>query len=111
MDGETATAGKAPSLGQFLEVERRAGGAHGRDRAPVTYELVDGVPECQPAVESETNSLFSNGCIAPAAPPQGVGADASERLESNEGKHSRELCHANVYGIPLRFSCMGGCSL
>ncbi|MQM19975.1 hypothetical protein Taro_052987 [Colocasia esculenta] len=110
VDGETVAADKAPSLGHFLAVERRASGSHRRNQVPVTYELV-GVPESQPAAESEPNSLFSNGCIAPPRPP-GVGGGTGEVLEPNEGAHSRDLCrHSNGYGIPLRLSCMGGCSL
>uniref|UniRef100_A0A1D1YDP7 Uncharacterized protein At3g17950 n=1 Tax=Anthurium amnicola TaxID=1678845 RepID=A0A1D1YDP7_9ARAE len=110
VDGDTAATGKAPSLGHFLEVERRASGGHRRNRVPITYELDGVLLESQPV--PEPNSLFSNGCIAPPpAPTQDGGGESSGWAGSSDKRHQRDSGHANGHGIPVRFSCMGGCSL
>ncbi|KAJ0979444.1 hypothetical protein J5N97_014918 [Dioscorea zingiberensis] len=65
-----------PSLGHFLEAERR------RNQAPITYEL-HGLPENnKPSLES--NTLFSNGFIAP---PQ-AGGNESLVLVGDVKKHT-----------------------
>lgn len=87
IDAEDAN---APSLGHFLTVERRAAGEYRRNHSPTTtvygpHELALAQPN------SDSNTLFVNGCVAPP------------RTSS---------CHAadddNNYGVPVLFSCMCG---
>ncbi|KAM0953548.1 hypothetical protein DsansV1_C01g0001171 [Dioscorea sansibarensis] len=54
---QKASATHTPSLGHFLEAERR------RNQSPITYEL-HGLPDNKPSPES-ANTLFSNGFIVP----------------------------------------------
>ncbi|KAH1066864.1 hypothetical protein J1N35_031851 [Gossypium stocksii] len=80
----------APSLGHFLTVERRAAGEYKRNHSPTTTVYgPDELAVAQP--NSELNTLFVNGCVAPP------------RTSS---------CHAadddNNYGVPVLFSCMCG---
>ncbi|KAG1339219.1 putative E3 ubiquitin-protein ligase TTC3 [Cocos nucifera] len=92
--------GNAPSLGHFLEVERRAGNAHGRNRNPITYEL-DGLPENQS--NAAPNSLFANGLIVP---PQVDGNGALVLIaDVTKSNSSRGLSHDNGYCFALMFPC------
>ncbi|XP_008784536.2 uncharacterized protein At3g17950-like [Phoenix dactylifera] len=93
----------APSLGHFLEVERRASTAHRRNRNPITYEL-DGLPENQP--NAATNSLFANGLIVP---PQVDGNGALVLVGDVKKSNSRGgSSDDNGYCFALMFPCMGG---
>ncbi|XP_010937640.1 uncharacterized protein [Elaeis guineensis] len=96
-------AGNAPSLGHFLEVERRAGNAHRRDRGPLTYEL-DGLPEDQS--NAEANSLLANGLIVP---PQVDGNGALALVgDVKKSNSTRSLGHDDGCCLALMFPCMGG---
>ncbi|KAG4198588.1 hypothetical protein ERO13_A05G096000v2 [Gossypium hirsutum] len=80
----------APSLGHFLTEKRRAAGEYRRTHSPTTTAYgPDELALAQP--NSESNTLFVNGCVAPP------------RTSS---------CHAadddNNYGVPVLFSCMCG---
>ncbi|CAL9097816.1 unnamed protein product, partial [Musa textilis] len=56
----------APSLGSFLEAERRASNAHQvRNGVSITYEL-EGLAESRPA--PEPNTVFSDGLVLPPPP-------------------------------------------
>ncbi|XP_019706192.1 uncharacterized protein [Elaeis guineensis] len=93
----------APSLGHFLEVERRASNGHRRNRNPITYEL-DGLPENQS--NAAPNSLFANGLIVP---PQVDGNGALVLIGDVKKSNSRRgLIHDNGYCFALMFPCMGG---
>lgn len=93
----------APSLGHFLEVERRASNGHRRNGNPITYEL-DALPENQS--NAEPNTLFANGLVVP---PQ---VDANGALvlvgDAKKSNSSRGLSHRNSYCFALMFPCMGG---
>ncbi|XP_057488360.1 uncharacterized protein At3g17950-like [Actinidia eriantha] len=89
----------APSLGHFLEVERRDADERRRSHSP----LLCG-PDELGLVQSdaEPNSLFVDGCIAP--PPRSspwFGSDA-------EGRDNRGLEGGDGCGVPVLFSCMCG---
>ncbi|MFQ6638787.1 hypothetical protein Gotur_014885, partial [Gossypium turneri] len=80
----------APSLGHFLTVERRAAGEYRRNHSPTTTVYgPDELALAQP--NSESNTLFVNGCVAP---PQTSSYHAAD--------------DDNNYGVPVLFSCMCG---
>lgn len=93
-----------PSLGHFLEVERRAANVYRRNQYSIGYEHHD-FPEIQ--FSPKQNSLFTDGQIAPpqacvdgsVIQTQCSGADV-------EGRPGRDVNHAN--GVPILFSCMCG---
>ncbi|CAK9185293.1 unnamed protein product [Ilex paraguariensis] len=89
-----------PSLGHFLEAERRAATSYRRDQSP----NADGPDDFSHALPvSDSNSLFISGQVAP--PPQSsswVGSDGERG--SNRGLFE----HGNGYGAPLVFSCLCG---
>ncbi|XP_059660731.1 uncharacterized protein At3g17950-like [Cornus florida] len=88
----------APSLGHFLEVERRAANEHRRNHNPIIY----GPDELALAQhDTEPNSLFVNGCIAPPRSSPWPGSD--------ERRQNREFESCDGYGVPVAlFSCMCG---
>ncbi|RWR76758.1 hypothetical protein CKAN_00521600 [Cinnamomum micranthum f. kanehirae] len=93
-----------PSLGHFLEVERRAANVYRRNYNSVSYEHHE-FPEIQ--FSPDQNSLFTDGQIAP--PQAGVDGTViqTQFFRSDvEGRPGRDLNHAN--GIPILFSCMCG---
>ncbi|MBA0774489.1 hypothetical protein Gotri_009696 [Gossypium trilobum] len=80
----------APSLGHFLTVERRAAGEYRRNHSPTTTVYgPDELALAQP--NSESNTLFVNGCVAPPRTSSYHAADDD-----------------NNYGVPVLFSCMCG---
>ncbi|KAG5550205.1 hypothetical protein RHGRI_015235 [Rhododendron griersonianum] len=83
-----------PSLGHFLESERRAATTYRRNPGPVAYGPDD--------FSQDPNSLFVGGHIAPA--------QSSSWLDSNgERRSSRDLLeNGNGYGAPLLLSCLCG---
>ncbi|XP_074558284.1 uncharacterized protein At3g17950-like [Curcuma longa] len=88
-----------PSLGHFLEAERRAGDAHQTSRRTgiaVAYELEGLAPGRHSGSEpnSNSNSLFSDGRILPPATSRGGGIS-----EGFWGLHS-------VHCFALLFPCM-----
>ncbi|OAY41295.1 uncharacterized protein At3g17950 [Manihot esculenta] len=86
-----------PSLGHFLEEERRAASIHRRD-IPVAYGPNDFSPVLP---NSNTKSLFVGDQIAPqSSSSMGV----NERRRSN----TELLEHRNGYGLPLLFTCLCG---
>ena len=85
-----------PSLGQFLEEERRAADENRRNQSVMMYggdemELAQSAPE--------PNSLFINGCVAPPQPS--LGSDA--HTGRNGGTEP-----PNDHGIALLCSCVCG---
>ncbi|KAL5814514.1 hypothetical protein ACOSQ4_025155 [Xanthoceras sorbifolium] len=100
-DAENVNNNNPPSLGHFLAVERRAATNNGcrRNQSPNIYvpdELSLAYPNTEP------NSLFVNGCIAP--PPQSSPWHVSDDEKRNNGG----LEHGNGCGVPVLFSCMCG---
>ncbi|OVA18347.1 hypothetical protein BVC80_1835g786 [Macleaya cordata] len=87
-----------PSLGHFLEVERKAANNYRRNQSPMVYEP-DEYVQARPV--SEANSLFINGHVAP---PQ-----SSSLYSSDIGRrHNRSLDHGRGCGVPILLSCMCG---
>ncbi|KAJ4970788.1 hypothetical protein NE237_003887 [Protea cynaroides] len=77
-----------PSLGHFLEVERRAANDYRRNQSPVIYEAEE--------FASEPNPLFVDGRIAPPQSTPWFDSDVSS------------MDHGNSYAVPVLFSCMCG---
>ncbi|XP_042475039.1 uncharacterized protein At3g17950-like [Macadamia integrifolia] len=80
-----------PSLGHFLEAERRATNDHRRNQSPIIYEA-DEFSRARNA--SEPTSLFVDGLLAP---PQ---SNSNSWFDSDAGETS--------HGVPVLFSCMCG---
>ncbi|KAJ7950343.1 60S Ribosomal protein [Quillaja saponaria] len=80
--------GNAPSLGYFLEAERRAAGTYRRNQYPNDFSPVH-----------ESNTLFVGGEVASLS---------AASLVEDGGKDSRSefVEHGNGYGVPLAFSCL-----
>ena len=96
-------AGNSPSLGHFLEVERRASHAHRRNGGPITYEL-DGFHENES--NAGANTLFANGLIVP---PQVDGNGALVLVgDVKKSNSTRSLCHDDGCCLALMFPCLGG---
>ncbi|KAF8402894.1 hypothetical protein HHK36_010986 [Tetracentron sinense] len=95
--GDVQSVNNTPSLGHFLEVERRAANGN-RSQNPIIYE-----PEEleQAQIVSEPNSLFVNGCVAPPQSSPWIDPDTGRR--ANGG-----LDHGNGNGVPVLLSCMCG---
>ncbi|KAF8395110.1 hypothetical protein HHK36_019051 [Tetracentron sinense] len=87
-----------PSLGHFLEAERRAVNNYRWSESPIIYEP-DEFAQARPL--SESNSLFINDRIAPPRSSPWIGSDAGRG--PGEG-----LDHGNGYGVPVLLSCMCG---
>ncbi|GAA0181884.1 hypothetical protein LIER_30297 [Lithospermum erythrorhizon] len=77
----------APSLGQFLAVERRAADGNRRSHSPLIYGP-DELALAQP--NRDHNSLFVDGCVAPPCSSPCVIQDG------------------NGHALPLMFACMCG---
>ncbi|XP_077216306.1 uncharacterized protein At3g17950-like isoform X2 [Tasmannia lanceolata] len=111
--GNSESPNNPPSLGHFLEVERRAANIYRRNQNSIGVELDDFIGSQS---VSEPNSLFVDGNIAP---PQ-VGADGSVVLVRDvqnsspwfgsqvERRPNRDISHPNGYGVPVLFSCVCG---
>ena len=81
----------APSLGQYLEAERRA---HKRNQ----YATIYGPNDFSPIQDS--NSLFVGGQVAVQSPAS---------LDEDDGKEpNRAWEHSNRYVAPIVFSCLCG---
>ena len=80
-----------PSLGHFLEEERRTASVYRRNQSPDIYGPSDFSP-IPPVLDA--NSLFVGGQVAPQS--------------SVPRKSDNELLDSNGYGIPLLFSCLRG---
>ncbi|KAA8549257.1 hypothetical protein F0562_000941 [Nyssa sinensis] len=87
-----------PSLGHFLAVERRAATEHRMNYNP-TICGPDELALAQP--DTEPNSLFVNGRIAPPQMSPWFGSDV-------EGRQNKGLEDGDGYGAPVLFSCMCG---
>lgn len=103
-DAENVNANNAPSLGHFLEVERRTANQYRRNHTSSPTATVYGPDELalQAQPNSESNSLFVNGCVAPPRTSSCHGSDAGNRKNAeldNDG---------NSYGVPVLLSCMCG---
>ncbi|XP_068668807.1 uncharacterized protein At3g17950-like [Aristolochia californica] len=92
----------APSLGHFLEVERRAANGFRRNSNSMSDEL-DELSGLEPIAES--NSLFVNGEIAP---PQVVpdGSVASSLGSVIQRRSSREFNGSHGHSTPILLSCI-----
>ncbi|KAA8543893.1 hypothetical protein F0562_021930 [Nyssa sinensis] len=88
----------APSLGQFLAVERRATDEDRRNYNPTIYGP-DELALAQP--DRESNSLFVNGRIAPPQLDPWFGSDVERR-------QNRGLENGDGYEVPVSFSCLCG---
>ncbi|KAJ8439885.1 hypothetical protein Cgig2_003951 [Carnegiea gigantea] len=99
----TTATNTAPSLGQFLAVERRAACIdHRRHDQDPNAVVADEISLAQPT--AEPNSLFVNGQIAP---PRSSPLPVPEAEKRQSGVIQHE--HANHgYGVPILFSCMCG---
>ncbi|PIA39095.1 hypothetical protein AQUCO_02700343v1 [Aquilegia coerulea] len=90
----TDNAKNGPSLGHFLEEERRASNDYWSNQNSMVYDPND-------VTDYEPNSLFINGHIAP---PQ-----SSPWLRSNVGgRPKRSLAHVNGFGVPVICPCLCG---
>ncbi|KAH9735869.1 peptide transporter family protein [Citrus sinensis] len=87
-----------PSLGHFLEAERRAASIYRRNHNPAIY----GPNDFSPVLPvTNPNPLFVGDRVAPHASPS-LSADGERRS-------NRELLeHGDGYGAPLLLSCMCG---
>lgn len=87
-----------PSLGHFLEAERRAASICRRNHSPAIY----GPNDFSPVLPvTNPNPLFVGDRVAPHASPS-LSADGERRS-------NRELLeHGDGYGAPLLLSCMCG---
>ncbi|KAK9289804.1 hypothetical protein L1049_007964 [Liquidambar formosana] len=85
-----------PSLGHFLQVERRASSIYRRNQSPTIYGP-DDFSQVLPA--RDANPLFISGQVAP---PQssGLGSDGRNNGEFFE--------NGNGHGVPLLLSCLCG---
>lgn len=94
-----------PSLGHFLEVERRAANAYRMNQNPIGYEFNE-FPESRPV--SEHNSLFVNGQIAPPR----TGAPGSVVLSTGAQEKDQLLGHRNgrkpIIDFPIPLPCLCG---
>ncbi|GMI92147.1 hypothetical protein HRI_002884000 [Hibiscus trionum] len=88
-DAENVQANNVPSLGHFLAVERRVANRRNNQSPTTTVYGPDEFALAPP--NSEPNSLFVNGSVAPprTSPSHGAAADDN-------------------YGVPVLFSCMCG---
>ncbi|XP_072983339.1 uncharacterized protein At3g17950 [Typha latifolia] len=93
-----------PSLGHFLQEERRASNVHRSARVPTTYELV-GLHGDQ-STTLEPNPLFSNGLVAP--PQVGDVKPESTWVSSGVKNPRGGLVHGNGYRFALVCPCLGG---
>ncbi|XP_059667825.1 uncharacterized protein At3g17950-like [Cornus florida] len=87
-----------PSLGHFLEAERRAATIYRRTQSPAPDDFSHVLPVSDP------NSLFINGRVIPP-PPQ------SSSWLASDGERGSNRClfeHGNGYGAPLVLSCLCG---
>ncbi|XP_026413589.1 uncharacterized protein At3g17950-like isoform X1 [Papaver somniferum] len=87
-----------PSLGQFLQVERKAANNCRRNQRPRNYEHGEFVQPDQ--MVSESNPLFVNGVVAPPRSSQ-FGSEIGRR-------HKKCLSLGCGCGAPLLLSCMRG---
>ncbi|XWS71696.1 hypothetical protein CRYUN_Cryun03dG0160900 [Craigia yunnanensis] len=99
-DAENVNANNAPSLGHFLEVERRAASQYRRNHSPTTVYGPDEFALSQPNLEP--NSLFVNGCVAPPQTSSCYDSDAENRKNAGLGNDG------NSYGVPVLLSCICG---
>ncbi|KAK9154284.1 hypothetical protein Sjap_001764 [Stephania japonica] len=92
---DTESVRSPPSLGQFLEVERRAATDYRRNESPITLEANDfhGAHST-----SEPNSLFVDGHVAP---PQ-----SNPNLGSEDNIYRGD--HSDGHGAPVLLSCICG---
>uniref|UniRef100_A0A5B7BJG3 Uncharacterized protein n=1 Tax=Davidia involucrata TaxID=16924 RepID=A0A5B7BJG3_DAVIN len=89
-----------PSLGHFLEAERRAA-TRNQIPAAATYGP-DDFSHVLPV--SDQNSLFVSGHVALPQSSSWLGSESDGERRSNRGI----LEHGNGYGAPLLFSCLCG---
>uniref|UniRef100_A0A5B6YTM1 Uncharacterized protein n=1 Tax=Davidia involucrata TaxID=16924 RepID=A0A5B6YTM1_DAVIN len=99
-DAESSVKNNTPSLGQFLEVERRATNEHRGNYNPTSIYGPDELALAQP--DRESNSLFVNGRIAPPQLSPWLGSDVQRR--ENRGLEE----HGDGYGVPGLFPCLCG---
>lgn len=114
LSGEVA--GSAPSLGHFLEAERRASDAHRTSRrtgVTIAYELEELAPGRHSG--SEPNSLFSDGRILPPASNRdgrndlvGVGKANMELNSSQSGISEGFWGLRSIHRFALSSPCMSG---
>ncbi|KAL4333331.1 hypothetical protein GQ457_07G034660 [Hibiscus cannabinus] len=90
-DGENVRANNVPSLGHFLAVERRVANEYRRNNQSPTTTVYGPDDFASARPNSEPNSLFLNGDIAPP------------RTSSSQG-----AADDNNSGVPVLFSCMCG---
>lgn len=83
-----------PSLGHFLESERRAATTYRRNPGPLSYRPDD--------FSQDPNTLFVSGHVVPA--------QSSSWLDSHGEKRSKSdlFENGNGYGAPLLLSCLCG---
>ncbi|KAJ4842684.1 hypothetical protein Tsubulata_014906 [Turnera subulata] len=93
-----------PSLGHFLEAERRAAGTQRRNMSPTSMCGPNDFSPVRP--NAGLNTLFVGGqVIAPPPPPQ---SNASLGADGGRRSNMELLEHGNGYGSPLLLSCLCG---
>ncbi|XP_043709504.1 uncharacterized protein At3g17950-like [Telopea speciosissima] len=90
-----------PSLGHFLEAERRAANDYRRNQSPTIYEA-DEYGRARNG--SEPNPLFVDGRIAP---PQSTNSWFDSEVGGSSHNH-KSLDHGNGFPVPVLFSCVCG---
>ncbi|KAB1224081.1 hypothetical protein CJ030_MR2G021713 [Morella rubra] len=94
---DAVTVSNTPSLGNFLEAERRAASVCRRNQIPT----VDGPTDFSPTLPiQDTNSLFVGGQVAPRS--------TAPLDENGGGKSNHKLIDGNEHGVPLTFPCLRG---
>ncbi|KAJ4978275.1 hypothetical protein NE237_009055 [Protea cynaroides] len=87
-----------PSLGHFLEEERRAANDYRRNQRPIAYEAEEFAQE---RTASEPTSLFVDSHIAPPQLTPWFDSDVS-------GTSHKSFENGYGYCVPVLFSCMRG---
>lgn len=95
LNTDAVNTNNTPSLGHFLEVERRAASNFRRNQNVAIYERNDFSSASNP------NSLLADGQIA-------THSNASLGTDSETGSNRGLLEHGNGSGAPLLFSCIRG---
>ncbi|GLT89589.1 hypothetical protein SLE2022_075670 [Rubroshorea leprosula] len=86
-----------PSLGHFLEAERKAANVYRRNQSPVAPDSGDFSPVTMP----EANSIFVGDHVDPHS-------EAALGIAGSRKAGREFLRHGNGYGVPLPFPCMCG---
>ncbi|XP_041025635.1 uncharacterized protein At3g17950-like [Juglans microcarpa x Juglans regia] len=106
-DAVNASNNSTPSLGHFLEAERRTAGIYRRNlQSPTSIDIVPCDFSSSTLPISDANSLFVGGQVAPQSSFPIL--DDHEKGGGSKQSKNEFLEAGNGYGIPLLFSCLRG---